>query len=463
MSSRNRSTKALARRIDMEYFARPHPFRRWRLILSLAIPAIALIWFFAQRAQGGQKAYSSGPLSHSHAVFSKQCSVCHLERSGAFFRPVEDRACLSCHDGPAHQPSQLFTPACTSCHVEHKGATRLSAMADSNCTQCHADLHTTSSPAKIDTVITSFEKKHPEFRTVGPQSQDPGQIKLNHYVHLQPNLIGPNQTRVQLVCDDCHRPAGVVDALAYSGTAEQLQYASATSGPNPQAAPAPLRPGPFMAPPEFAKHCAQCHLLTFDSRFGDLPVPHDRPEVVHKFLAARFGEYIASHPASVHEIEKVDREIPERPHALKIARSAEEWVLFRVEDSEWLLYRKTCKQCHTLLTPVLPAGGALPEIARAGITPRWLPHARFDHFPHRAVDCGSCHLRAINSRETADVLIPGIASCRSCHRDAGPSHDAAEGRCFECHQYHDWTKAKRTRGTYTIPELRGQDLSRPLR
>ncbi len=290
MSSRNRSTKALAKRIDMEYFARPHPFRRWRMVLSIAVPVIVLVWFFAQRVQGGQRAYSSGPLSHSHAVFAKQCSVCHVQQAGAFFRPVEDKACLTCHDGPVHHENQEFTPVCTSCHVEHKGAMRLSATADANCTQCHADLHTKQGETKYEVAITGFEGKHPEFRVLRDGPGDPGHIKLNHYVHLQPNLIGPNQTRVQLTCDDCHRPAGVEDTLAYSGSPAQLQYAAtAPRDSSPTIVPLSIRSRAYMAPPEFAKHCAQCHLLTFDQRFGDQPVPHDKPDIVQQFLAARFS------------------------------------------------------------------------------------------------------------------------------------------------------------------------------
>ena len=452
MIRRTRTTKALARRIDLEYFARPHPFRRWRLMLSIAVPVIALVWFFSQRAQGGQRAYSSGPLSHSHAVFTKQCSVCHLQQAGAFFRPVEDKACLTCHDGPVHHENQKVTPMCSSCHVEHKGAIRLSATADVNCTQCHSDLHTKAGEAKYDASISSFESKHPEFRAVRDRADDPGHIKLNHYVHMQPNLIGPNQTRVQMTCDDCHRTAGVADALPYPGSTAQLQYAETVQKDGAQPGMSTrVRPRAYMAPPEFAKHCAGCHLLSFDGRFGEEPVPHDSPTVVRKFLEARFGEYIAAHPGSVHEVEKFDRELPERPNALKIARNANEWVNFRVEDAEWLLYRKTCKQCHTMGV----AAGSLPEVAKAQIARRWLVHGEFDHYPHRAVACGSCHMKAINSRETTDVLIAGIASCRDCHREGGPAREAAEGRCFECHQYHDWTKAKRTKGTYTIPELRG--------
>ena len=84
MLRRSRTTKKLAKRIDLQYFTRPHAFRRWRFWLSVAVPVIALGWLVTQRAQGGQKVYSSGPLAASHAVFTQQCSLCHLARAGKF-------------------------------------------------------------------------------------------------------------------------------------------------------------------------------------------------------------------------------------------------------------------------------------------------------------------------------------------------------------------------------------------
>jgi hypothetical protein len=206
-----------------------------------------------------------------------------------------------------------------------------------------------------------------------------------------------------------------------------------------------------MPPPEFSKHCAACHTLQFDKSFGDEQVPHDRPEVVHVFLMKRFGEYIASHPNTVHEVNPPDRQILERSRVPRIARSAAEWVQFRVDDAEWLLYAKTCKQCHTLKA----TAGSLPEVAKSNLTTRWLSHAEFDHHAHRMMSCTACHSRTTDSRDTADILLPGIRTCQQCHRQQGGTNEAAEGRCFECHQYHDWTKAKPTKGGFTIQQLRG--------
>ncbi|MGO9565426.1 MAG: hypothetical protein ACLPPV_22525, partial [Candidatus Korobacteraceae bacterium] len=87
MARRVRTTKTLAKRMDLMYFSRPHPLRQWRFYLSLLVPVIAVIWFTSQRASG-QKVYSSGPLSASHAVFGKKCELCHVTEGGVFRKQV---------------------------------------------------------------------------------------------------------------------------------------------------------------------------------------------------------------------------------------------------------------------------------------------------------------------------------------------------------------------------------------
>jgi hypothetical protein len=290
--------------------------------------------------------------------------------------------------------------------------------------------------------ITSFENKHPEFAALRSGKSDPSGVRLNHNLHLQPSLMGPNNTRVQMTCDDCHRAA----------SGRTWPYGTDVLPVARNNADASRRHGKsYMSPPEFAKHCAGCHTLQFDKRFGNEQVPHDNTEVVHAFLLKKFNEYIATNPGAVHEVDPPNRQIPERVRIPRVAHNAAEWVQFRVDDAEWLLYAKTCKQCHTLT----PTAGPLPQIAKSNLTARWLAHAEFDHQAHRMMSCTACHARATNSRETTDVLLPGIQTCQQCHRSQGPAKEAAEGRCFECHQYHDWMKAKPTKGGFTIQQLRG--------
>jgi hypothetical protein len=142
--------------------------------------------------------------------------------------------------------------------------------------------------------------------------------------------------------------------------------------------------------------------------------------------------------------------LPEEMRTRPTARNSDEWVLFRAQEAEWLLWTKTCKQCHMLNA----TGASLPEVAKSNITERWLPHAEFDHHAHRAMSCVDCHSKAAESRDTTDILLPSIATCQRCHRESA-ARDTAESRCFECHQYHDWSKARRTKGRFSIPELRG--------
>jgi transcription elongation factor Elf1 len=93
----------------------------------------------------------------------------------------------------------------------------------------------------------------------------------------------------------------------------------------------------------------------------------------------------------------------------------------------------------------------LPQIAPARITIRWMPHAKFDHDAHRGFTCVSCHEKALASTESSDVLLPGIATCQTCH---APGPDHAESRCFECHTYHDWSQRKEVSPQFTLPSLR---------
>ena len=106
MPRRVRTTKNLAQRMDLQYFKQPHPFRTWRLWLSILIPVIAVAWFAAERASS-QKILSSGPLSAAHAVLGKKCNVCHVTTLGIFRATVSDDACSKCHDAPAHHADQV--------------------------------------------------------------------------------------------------------------------------------------------------------------------------------------------------------------------------------------------------------------------------------------------------------------------------------------------------------------------
>jgi hypothetical protein len=113
----------------------------------------------------------------------------------------------------------------------------------------------------------------------------------------------------------------------------------------------------------------------------------------------------------------------------------EAWVAFQVKTAERILFGGTCRHCH------IPAAGPVqmirepgpPQFERTRILERWLPHASFSHKPeeHQKLQCIECHA-APGSERTADVLLPGVETCRRCHTPA----TGTRSDCLLCHRYH---------------------------
>ena len=299
MASRPQSTKIRAKRIALSYFKEPHPFRRWKFILSVAAPVVAGLWLLVVAVQGNQRVYNAGPVSTAHAMFEKDCTVCHgpgpaeggpltLAAAGNahYWLNVSDRACQACHAGPRHATDEAFTPRCTTCHVEHFGRTQLGQIGDRHCTQCHANLETKDKrdPAYHKNIPNLG--RHPEFAVSVREGQgqpkrvrldqkaelrDTAQVKLNHAKHLKVNLKG---------IEDLGKKPGVVGITKVKDGA-QLTCTFCHQ---------PDERGQYMLPVSYVKHCAACHPLDFDGRFPDTVVPHDTPAIVHAFLRGTLSE-----------------------------------------------------------------------------------------------------------------------------------------------------------------------------
>ena len=416
---RTRTAKKLAQRIDLSYFKRPHPLRRWRTLLSLAAPAIGLLWLGGMAAAGSRAPYSSGPLAAAHAFAEARCESCHV-RDTAFRAHVNDRACLTCHDGPAHPvtTAAVAAPAaasCATCHREHQGQVSLAATPDALCAECHAG---GSRAASTRAEAQSFPDRHPAF-TTETSTVDPGTIKFNHQMHAKTDLRGPNGPEA-LACSTCHQPELI------PGRARRAM----TTG--------------LMKPIEFETQCARCHQLFFDERI-EAAAPHDEPAVVRAFVERALTDHIAKNPGDVSRVDGPPRRLPlnfPRPEE-PLPRTPEEWVTRRTAAALRLLWEKTCAECHTVTRATTAA--ALPAIAKADLRREWMTRAAFDHTPHLMVRCQSCHA-AEQSRDTADVLMPAASTCATCHAPA----KGASAACAECHRYHDWSKARPVSPTFDI-------------
>jgi cytochrome c2 len=225
---------------------------------------------------------------------------------------------------------------------------------------------------------------------------------------MKANIRGPNG-QVQLKCNDCHRPAA--DSLAMNWPyAESTVPGASASAVAPELSkteqarliataldPLPPQTGrAHMGAIRYSEQCAACHQLQFDERITDL-VPHGKPEIIHDFLNKRYRQYVAAHPNVWRETPRPVRRIP-GVLPPPMAHSPEEWVTFQTEQAETLLWRKSCKLCHTFdNVPNKPQ----PQVRPANITLRWLPNSIFNHYAHQAVACDSCHSKVKTSKDGA--------------------------------------------------------------
>ena len=448
---RVRTTKALAQRIDLNYFKRQIPLRRWRFWLCLLLPLVSFVWIGWKLVARDFQPYSSGKLSAGHVLLTRDCTTCHVsEKNASFTEHASNQACMTCHDGPRHQAIQKYEPDCGSCHIEHRGAARLIATSNQSCAQCHANLDAAASATPhYERSISSLNGDHPEIRLFKEKPKDPVTIKVNHFVHMKKNLLGPKGA-VQMECRDCHRQPASREAWSF-GSAEAMPVSAPAAAPAVKAdlyAPDPFRA--LMTMPKFVESCSACHLLQFDKRFSE-QVPHDKPDVVRAFVVKKLEAYIATHPAELREVPEEDRRLPTRPApaAARLLTPAQ-WVVERTKEAEKLLWGKTCRQCHSItITDDQP----LPKVAETAYTLRWFPRARFDHDAHRGFACASCHAKALTSQDSAELLLPKLGTCKDCH---APGANHVESRCFECHAYHDWSKRKEVNPTFVPRALRAQ-------
>jgi hypothetical protein len=424
-----RDTKARAKRIDLAYFKKSHPFRRWKRILSILLPAAGGVWLAAMAGARDERIYTSGGLAARHAMLEKNCIACHTSGwGGRYLDPSGwqerlDTACLSCHDGPVHHANavdQVRGPKgresasrCSTCHVEHEGAHKLAQVADRHCVTCHGDLKTSSGEPSFERRIDAFWKGHPEFDLLAQKAKDPTVVKFNHAVHLKPDSA-PKRDKLQ---EDLKRLAGRpgIDAAG-------LGCAFCHRGEGA---------GAYMAPIHYESHCIDCHALKLEGQ----PVPHEAPNVVRDFLRSR----------------------------LAVKGKGGEDLAVQVIEVESPIYTSdtvNCGKCHQVKDADDPLV-APPAVVRTGLRPgpagndgaprRWFGQAFFNHDTHRTLRCLECHGGAETSKDTADLLMPAKAACLRCHAPS-PAGGVASA-CSTCHTYHDKTRQRPADGRLNIGEV----------
>jgi pSer/pThr/pTyr-binding forkhead associated (FHA) protein len=403
-------------------------------ITVVALVAVVGIAALAS-AIGKHQAFMPGSISVKHREKANQCSACHTVAWKPILTVVSNEACLSCHKPLAkaeHYGDRSLgpIPQCASCHSEHKGSAILAAMPDGRCVECHANLKAKEGGLRVEGKVHSFTVDHPEFAvTVARRDQpvrerirlndtarleDTAAIKLNHKVHLKPDLPG-SEGLEQLTCASCHQ----ADAQ-----------------------------GAYMRPIKYESDCMRCHLLEFDTRFPGKTVPHGKQmDEIAEFLRLHYVSY------------NIQTQKLTAPELNSLVERAQRFLIGKPDPKT---KQGKCVLCHVLerkpeiagsaqRVAVQSSGSEFPKILKTEIPERWLPYSIFSHASHlaekftgKSIDerCLKCHEAAPHSELTKDVLMPNVASCRKCHVE--PSGVRAE--CTTCHVYHDKSLARRPAG-----------------
>lgn len=402
-----------------------------------AFAALAATNHLAASCGACHRAGTSGPVGMVHVALHAKpgmFDISGLATAKEADVTAIDESCEKCHTGHSFHQPDVAAISCTFCHQEHRGAT-IAKTTDANCNFCHgnatmmqqaatagrnlpADAFRPQASGRLTFIeprpasgftetIHHFADDHPQFRFIADNLRDPDTLKFNHELHLTGKTIPKLPNGQKLDCAFCHQP----DA---SGT--------------------------FMKPVNFERNCRVCHSLQFDPQTPELRLPHGSAEFVSAFLRSLPKQY--TDLAEKEKVADVDGFVQAKLAGLRSqfgsGEALEKRVFFSTatigpEEQMGTVSGATralfpgCAYCHE----VKSSASGSPEITKPVIFERWLAHAEFNHAKHTGIACERCH-DAVHSTETSDILLPGKATCVTCHSPKGGVADT----CAECHVYH---------------------------
>ena len=456
-----RTSKEKSARIDWGYVQRPSRLARLRgwlwalaaLLVVAPLTAATVAAALTDRTPPPLAAVASrGPLASPHAAWEDKCEACHVPftaiRTG---HATEVSQCETCHKPADHSANQKpgSVAGCADCHRDHQGRTAsLVRLADETCVRCHGALKDHQKAVSIEGLwkdATAFARPdgHPEFRAVDPARGKPERtLKFSHATHLAKGMgVGSGFTF-----------AKIADA------AERTRFMTLLGQPVP-AAVVQLdctachqleTDGRTYKPVTFDNHCRACHPLTFDDSpaLRSVQAPHHvQPDELERFLRRVYTErFVADGLKATKEPDRGPGRLDPTPAVVAAARGKIDAAVAAARQT-LLTGRTTCLECHDAEGPA----GRPTKIKPVTVPATWMPHARFDHTAHRAMECRSCHPQAFADKasETAAARawwgrhepeaayqhrpdLPDAANCRQCHAPAG----GVRHGCTDCHKYH---------------------------
>lgn len=391
--------------------------------------------------------WSSGPLSQSHAFLGDNCTACHAKP----FVAVRDSSCTECHTD-IHDHADPFRMArsqpdltswgrfelamketfnlpagrCVDCHTEHEGAQLMPMTAQRFCSDCHADLDAklpdtrlpdagdfgTSHPQFRPAVIANWSGDKPRFQrvTLGPNVKDVSNLKFPHDMHLS-TTNGVAQMARRLGAQYGFEGAGLGCADCHDATPDGVRF----------------------QPVNMEEDCQMCHSLAFDESGGTVrTLRHGDPAQVIADLRDFYRARVPNPPATLGGMAR------RRPGDEMALRNMRQFQIGQGPSRAAAAIRSVfsaggaCYDCHQVEAPA--PGSMAYQIQPVAFPVRYMRGGWFDHAPHNQYDCASCH-KADTSSSATDLLLPDLASCRTCHGGEASAADVPSS-CAMCHDYH---------------------------
>ncbi len=421
------------------------------LLLFLALPIASHLSHAAGnngRIPGnvvGDKAWNPGELSLAHHSLSTRCEACHKRP----FEAVRSETCMSCHrnvhehapaarlamargpvglgaatlQGVGHAFGREGPGACIDCHVEHQGMRPMDPPRQQFCANCHGSLKDRLADTRLGNA-GDFGTMHPQFRAWVVTDAERRKLAPISLDNVQNGTNGPKEDNGLTFSHKVH-----LDQLG--GVAKMAMTLGASQGYGRALGCAdchkPTSEGTRFEPVSMERDCEACHSLAY-SRVGGtfLKLRHgDIPQMLAQLSMAgpvrsmgisrsRPGDFGGATTGSG----TISKSISHANfHLTGVAAQA-------------MAPNGICGECHT---PEMH-GGKL-AVRPVTLVSRYMPNGWFDHAAHTQTSCGECHAAA-GSQSSADVLLPRVAECRSCHLGEGAAKPKIPSSCAMCHAYH---------------------------
>ncbi len=396
----------------------------------------------SKQAVVGDSGWSTGKLSLSHHALENRCEACHVRP----FEAVRDETCISCHKGVhdhasparlalargglplgskllwavAHGFGKPGPGACSDCHSEHEGAGRMEPAGQEFCADCHGTLDQRLTDTKIANA-GDFGKLHPQFRpALAAQlgSSRLTRVSLDAKPREQSGLAFPHKLHLDRLGGVARMAASIGAERGYGASGLQCKDCHRQTEDGVR----------FLAI-NMERDCEGCHSLAYD-RVG---------RTFRKLRHGDVDQMIADLSVSGGGGSRPIVTGRQPPGAFRAGGGT--FASFRAPArGEGLAARALsrdgiCGECHV---PAL-SGGRFSVMPVTQVS-RYMVYGWFDHRAHTQEKCTSCHA-AEKSGSSSDLLLPGIARCRTCHLGEASSKADVPSSCSMCHGYHPTMQA----------------------